>query len=212
MAILYFLLLVFSVPWIFFLQKRRYILLQFEIKNREESRKRLEELAYIDSLTKIANRRYFEEFLEKEWNYCKRNQRELSIILLDIDFFKQYNDTYGHQAGDLCLQKIASCLDDELNRSHDLVARYGGEEFICILPNTNKEDAINIATKLNSAVQKLEIPHKNSKVSNIITISLGVSTVIPKDILEQTKLMKKADNALYVAKANGRNRVEFEEF
>ena len=212
MAILYFLLLVFSVPWIFFLQKRRYILLQFEIKNREESRKRLEELAYIDSLTKIANRRYFEEFLEKEWNYCKRNQRELSIILLDIDFFKQYNDTYGHQAGDLCLQKIASCLDDELNRSHDLVARYGGEEFICILPNTNKEDAINIATKLNSAVQKLEIPHKNSKVSNIITISLGVSTVIPKDKLEQTKLIKKADNALYVAKANGRNRVEFEEF
>jgi predicted signal transduction protein with EAL and GGDEF domain len=102
MAILYFLLLVFSVPWIFFLQKRRYILLQFEIKNREESRKRLEELAYIDSLTKIANRRYFEEFLEKEWNYCKRNQRELSIILLDIDFFKQYNDTYGPLNPTLC--------------------------------------------------------------------------------------------------------------
>ncbi|MGJ0376293.1 sensor domain-containing diguanylate cyclase [Aliarcobacter cryaerophilus] len=212
MAILYFLLLVFSVPWIFFLQKRRYILLQFEIKNREESRKRLEELAYIDSLTKIANRRYFEEFLEKEWNYCKRNQRELSIILLDIDFFKQYNDTYGHQAGDLCLQKIASCLDDELNRSHDLVARYGGEEFICILPNTNKFDAINIATKLKIAVQNLEIPHENSRISSIVTISLGVSTVIPKDKLEKTKLIKKADNALYLAKENGRNRVEFEEF
>jgi diguanylate cyclase (GGDEF)-like protein len=212
MAILYFLLLIFSIPAIFFLQKRRYILLQFDIKNREESRKRLEELAYIDSLTKIANRRYFEEFLEKEWNYCKRNQKELSIILLDIDFFKQYNDTYGHQAGDLCLQKIARCLEDKLNRSHDLVARYGGEEFICILPNTNKEDAINIATKLKIAVQNLEIPHENSRISSIVTISLGVSTVIPKDKLEKTKLIKKADNALYLAKENGRNRVEFEEF
>ena len=212
MVILYFLLLIFSIPVIFFLQKRRYILLQFEIKNREESRKRLEELAYIDSLTKIANRRYFDEFLEKEWNYCKRNKKELSIILLDIDFFKQYNDTYGHQAGDLCLQKIARCLEDKLNRSHDLVARYGGEEFVCILPNTNKLDAINIATKLKIAVQNLEIPHENSRISSMVTISLGVSTVIPKDELDKTKLIKKADNALYLAKENGRNRVEFEEF
>lgn len=169
-------------------------------------------MAYIDSLTKIANRRYFDGFLEKEWSYCKRNQKELSIILLDIDFFKQYNDTYGHQAGDLCLQKIARCLEDKLNRSHDLVARYGGEEFICILPNTNKFDAINIATKLKIAVQNLEIPHENSRISSIVTISLGVSTVIPKDKLEKTKLIKKAYNALYLAKENGRNRVEFEEF
>ncbi len=212
MAIFYFAFLISSIPAILFIQKRRYALLQLEIKNEEESRKKLEELAYIDSLTNIANRRYFEEFLEKEWSYCKRSQKELSIILLDIDFFKQYNDTYGHQAGDLCLQKIASCLDDNLNRSHDLVARYGGEEFICILPNTNKFDAISIATKLKMQIENLKIPHKNSKISTILTISLGVSTVTPKDELDKTILIKKADNALYLAKNKGRNRVEFEEF
>ncbi|WP_198306253.1 sensor domain-containing diguanylate cyclase [Arcobacter vandammei] len=203
-------LILSSVIGLYLLQKRRYLLRQQEVEQEKEKRKILESYAYIDSLTQIANRRYFEQFMDKEWRYCLRNKKYLSIVLIDIDNFKLYNDKYGHQAGDECLKKVARVLDDNLNRSHDFVARYGGEEFICILPNTKIDDAKLICEKLRLEVEQLGILHEDSKPLNVVTVSIGLSCDIPNENLEIKDLIKKADNSLYISKKSGRNKVSLE--
>lgn len=204
---LYLILVFISVPTLYFLQKKRYFLKLSQIKAENDLKRRLESFAYIDGLTEISNRRHFDQVFDQEWRYGVRNEKLLSLILIDVDYFKLYNDFYGHQAGDECLKTVAQTLKHNLFRSHDLVARYGGEEFICILPNTNLENAREKAEKLRLEIEKLEIPHEKSLVKNSVTISLGVSTTLPKNDLKAENLIKKADEALYNSKRDGRNRV-----
>ncbi|MFM7408375.1 MAG: diguanylate cyclase domain-containing protein [Cuspidothrix sp.] len=166
----------------------------------------LEKLVNIDGLTQIANRRCFNNRLEQEWQRLYREQQPLSLLLFDVDYFKRYNDTYGHQLGDECLIKLAQTLQKVVSRSADLIARYGGEEFVVILPNTNTKGAMVIAQKIHSAIQYLAIPHRASEVSNTVTISLGITTELPNSELSPTGLIQQADKALYRAKQLGRNQ------
>ena len=145
--------------------------------------------------------------LKKEWKRAVRNNRPISIILIDVDFFKLYNDTYGHQAGDDCLKKIAWIIDQTVNRPGDLVARYGGEEFVIILSETDIDGASVISQKLRSAVESLEIPHEKSNISDHVTISLGCGCEIPTMNSDSSILINKVDKALYRSKQMGRNRV-----
>lgn len=166
----------------------------------------LQRLVSIDGLTQVANRRCLDEYLEHE---CRRSQREqspISMVLCDIDFFKNYNDNYGHQEGDRCLQEVAHAISGSTNRPADLVARYGGEEFAIILPNTDAEGGLNVAIRANAIVQALQLPHSHSSVSPHVTISCGVATLFDDNFLA-TDLLKGADRALYTAKADGRNCV-----
>lgn len=169
----------------------------------------LRNLATLDGLTGIPNRRAFDEQLVEEWQRAERAQIPLAILLIDVDHFKLYNDFYGHQAGDDCLQKIASALDTSLGRPGDFVARYGGEEFVMILPNTNVSHAVDFGKKILKNVEKLQIPHAKSSASNMITLSIGVASAIPgeEDYAEAEFLIRDADRALYQAKSDGRNRV-----
>ncbi|HEY9294758.1 MAG TPA: diguanylate cyclase, partial [Phormidium sp.] len=164
-------------------------------------------LANIDGLTKVANRRRFDEVLQQEWLILRREQLSLSLILCDVDYFKLYNDTYGHPAGDKCLQQIAKTLQQVTKRPSDLVSRYGGEEFAIILPNTPLSGAIHIAEEVQRKVKELAIVHDSSKVSNIVTLSLGVASIIPSICTSPTTLLTIADQALYQAKQQGRDRV-----
>ncbi|MGD7036560.1 diguanylate cyclase [Methylotuvimicrobium buryatense] len=164
-------------------------------------------LAYIDSLTGLPNRRYYDQYVQKEWQRALRHQYPLSIIMLDIDYFKNYNDTEGHPAGDQCLIELAKVLKLFSKRSDDFVCRYGGEEF-CVVTACNAEQSLSLAEKLRDAVEKRRLRHPNSPVSHYVTLSLGVATVVPKDTLSSTRLLGFADKALYLAKQNGRNRVE----
>ncbi len=164
----------------------------------------LRSLSLTDGLTGVANRRNFDATLQGEWRRCARAEHPLSLILIDVDFFKRYNDFYGHQAGDVCLQSIALALQSIFKRSHDLVARYGGEEFICILPDTPLEGAEQKARQLEKAVRDLCIPHEKSEVADVITISLGVATTNPVKGENPEDLIGCADNQLYLAKRSGR--------
>jgi diguanylate cyclase (GGDEF)-like protein len=164
-------------------------------------------LATSDSLTSIANRRAFDDCLEQEWQRLSQAQLPLSLILCDLDYFKLYNDTYGHQAGDNCLQQVAKAISRAVKRPNDLVARYGGEEFAVILPNTNAIGAVKIAEDIRSFIHSLKIVHANSQVSKYVTLSLGVSSTIPSDDSSVTMLIAMADEALYQAKKLGRDRV-----
>lgn len=168
----------------------------------------LESLSLLDALTDIPNRRRFDEALVTEWARAKRDATPLSLIMIDIDHFKQYNDYYGHGAGDNCLQMVAAELAKGVVRPGDLVARYGGEEFIVILPETDQEAAGQIAERLRERIEKLSIAHIYPKPSSIVTISAGVATQteIPENLSAQM-LHEAADKALYMAKAGGRNRV-----
>ncbi|NET87281.1 MAG: diguanylate cyclase [Kamptonema sp. SIO1D9] len=166
----------------------------------------LRRIAHSDGLTGLANRRCFDSYLELEWRRSHRQRASLSIILCDIDYFKLYNDTYGHQAGDDCLQKVASAIADTVKRPADLVARYGGEEFVIILPNTTVEGALKVAKNIHDAVKSLAIPHLKSEVSEFVTLSLGVAATIPKLALSPDTLVAAADDALYQAKSAGRSR------
>ncbi|WP_454780391.1 diguanylate cyclase [Legionella sp. WA2022007384] len=168
----------------------------------------LQEMSYLDGLTGIANRRRFDDFLQQEWSRALRYAKPIAIIMMDIDFFKRYNDSLGHLAGDDALKYVAQALKNRVTRSTDLLARYGGEEFTCILPDTQIADAIKFAESLRQAVCKLELPHPDSDVSPFITISVGVAVCIPKEN-NSTSLLNLADDALYRAKTRGRNRVEF---
>ncbi|MBH8564171.1 diguanylate cyclase [Nostoc sp. CENA67] len=167
----------------------------------------LQRLVNLDDLTQIANRRRFDECLHAEWHRLKREQMPLSLILCDIDFFKRYNDTYGHLAGDDCLRQVATALKSVVQRPADLIARYGGEEFVVILPNTKHQGAIHVARTILQAVRNLAIPHAESSVSKHVTISVGVVSIIPNLDLSPQDLMAAADKALYAAKQQGRDRV-----
>lgn len=167
----------------------------------------LKKLTLKDSLTQVYNRRYFKQQLNKEWFRLRRISSPLSIILCDVDCFKLYNDTYGHQSGDLCLQKIAEAMSNTLQRAADILARYGGEEFVAILPDTDLEGAIGVAEKIRMAAKELQIPHRNSSVDSVVTVSVGVATTVPHSRDNPKMLVQAADNALYLAKNRGRDCV-----
>ncbi|MBN2898432.1 MAG: diguanylate cyclase [Clostridia bacterium] len=167
----------------------------------------LENMSLIDGLTGIANRRKFDEYFDIVWNLGLREGIEQSVILIDIDHFKSYNDSYGHQAGDDCLIRIAREIASHVRRKTDLVARYGGEEFVCILPDTSEEDALKIADHLRQSIEALGIPHKASEVSSCVTVSVGVATIVPMQGMLSQGLLKAADQALYYSKQSGRNQV-----
>jgi diguanylate cyclase (GGDEF)-like protein/PAS domain S-box-containing protein len=165
----------------------------------------LHRLANLDGLTGVANRRRFEEHLDQEWRRMFREKSPLSIILGDLDYFKRYNDAYGHLEGDDCLKVVASAITRVVNRPADLVARYGGEEFAIILPNTPTEGALQVAQLIRQEIQKLRIPHQASAVGEYVTMSLGMATKIPTQELLAKELIEAADKALYQAKEQGRN-------
>ncbi|MCF7921098.1 MAG: diguanylate cyclase [Candidatus Marinimicrobia bacterium] len=169
---------------------------------------RLKELSRVDGLTGIANRRRLDEELDREWKRMLREKRPLSVVLCDIDHFKYYNDTYGHQRGDDCLVSVATAIKDSVNRPGDLTARYGGEEFCLVLPETAGPGAIRIAELVRKNVLELNLEHKSSPVAKMVTLSLGVATMIPNKGSQPLVLLEAADRALYQAKGNGRNRVE----
>lgn len=167
----------------------------------------LKRYATIDGLTQVANRRRFDEYINSTWRWMFREQQPLSLILCDVDFFKLYNDTYGHQAGDTCLQQIATTMINVVKRPTDLVARYGGEEFAIILPKTSMEGAMQVAEKIRQHIQQLQIPHATSTTDNIVTLSFGVVCGTPTQDLSIWNLIALADRALYQAKSQGRDRI-----
>ena len=166
----------------------------------------LERLSVTDSLTGLANRRSFNEFLAREWLREQRNQQPFSVVMIDIDHFKKYNDHYGHLEGDVCLQKVSWALQGALCRAGDMLARYGGEEFIAILPHTHIQGATELAAAFHTRVRELALPHCGSPVSSIVTISIGIASVIPSQNLSPSDVVAMADKALYQAKDSGRNQ------
>jgi diguanylate cyclase (GGDEF)-like protein len=172
----------------------------------DETNQKLARLSTEDSLTGIANRRRFDEVLEREWRRMRRASNSLALVMIDVDFFKSYNDNYGHQAGDGVLKKVAALFSKHLKRPGDIVARYGGEEFAMILPDTQLRGAVHIAEHMRKAVEKLKIEHSYSQAASFLTISAGIAAVVPyKNGLGD--LIKKADENLYLAKQQGRNRL-----
>ena len=191
------------------------IVCQFkDITSRKQAEEKLTELnetltkmALVDGLTQIANRRHFDDTIEQEWKRLARNKKPLSLLLADIDFFKKYNDHYGHQAGDDCLRQVGKALAGMTLRSADLVARYGGEEFILLLPETDLEGAICVGNQTLESISQLGIKHTSSEVAETITISLGAATLVPSHDTSPKQLIELADQALYQSKNTGRNRV-----
>lgn len=178
----------------------------------QEANQKLERLSFQDGLTRIPNRRYFDGFLEKEWFRAMRQKRQVALTMMDIDFFKLYNDSYGHQSGDECLKKVANVLSDSLRRSADLVARYGGEEFVALLPDIDKASALKLSESMRSRVAGLGIVHEYSECSDVVTISGGFTVMVPQKNTPPELLIEAADRALYRAKHKGRNRIcEYEE-
>lgn len=161
----------------------------------------------MDGLTGIANRRYFDELLDKEWKRAAREKFSMSLIMLDIDFFKNYNDNYGHQAGDDCLRKLATAIRNSLHRPADFLARYGGEEFAVVLPETNEEGALKLGRTVQANIEKLKMKHSMSSVSPHVTASLGIATTVPEPSASYDLLVTLADKALYKAKNGGRNQI-----
>lgn len=167
----------------------------------------LEQLASIDGLTEVPNRRYFDEVFEQEWRRAVRNEYLVSLCLVDIDYFKQFNDHYGHTAGDDCLTLVARTLANISRRAGDFLARYGGEEFVFVWPNCDVKHAQKLAEQARLAVARLGIPHLHSDVSDFVTISLGLASIVPKNEFDRKDLLENADEQLYVAKQSGRNTV-----
>jgi len=174
----------------------------------DDANQELTRLSSLDGLTGISNRRQFDETLLREWRRLGRQGRPLSMLLCDVDYFKQFNDAYGHQVGDECLKAVARTLKDTLRRPADLVARYGGEEFAVILPDTEITGALQVAEAMRSAVEGLNITHRYSKGASVVTISIGVASTTPSRTgSDSSALLKRADDALYQAKQAGRNRI-----
>ena len=171
----------------------------------EDANEQLERAASTDGLTNVANRRVFDERLELEWRRCRRNHQPLSLLMIDIDHFKRFNDLYGHVAGDECLRTVAITLSSTLSRAADLVARYGGEEFGAVLPDTTEERATHLAEELRRQIEELELNDLPSAAG--ITISVGVATEVPDKDRSAGDLIRSADANLYVAKNQGRNQV-----
>ncbi len=166
-------------------------------------------LANFDSLTQIANRLKFDGHLAKQWKQMMREQAPLSILLCDIDYFKQYNDAYGHVMGDGCLKSVARALSETLSRPSDLVARYGGEEFAAVLPQTGDEGAVRVAERMQVAIARLQIPHVSSSINPYVTLSIGVASAIPQSQRSPASLVDEADQMLYRAKQQGRNKIVY---
>ena len=169
--------------------------------------KMLETMSYHDGLTTIPNRRNFDSALYHEWNRAVRDQSNLAVLMMDVDHFKQYNDHYGHQEGDNCLQNIALTLSAACKRNIDLVARYGGEEFVALLPGTAEDGARSVAESFRLAIMELNIPHVDSSIAKVVTISIGGAVVSPTTAKEMETVIKIADDCLYQSKKNGRNQV-----
>jgi len=182
-----------------------------ERKNTEQKlivlQKELEELSFKDALTGVYNRRMFDSVMDVEWANAKRNHQPLSLLMLDIDYFKQYNDHYGHIHGDECLKRVAEALSSVGTRSRDFFARFGGEEFIIVLPETDATAANMIAERCRSLIFKAQIPHEKSLVSQVLTVSIGVSTIIPTHSDQPIDFIAAVDRQLYQAKEKGRNRI-----
>lgn len=184
----------------------------FDISERKKTeqelarlQKELEELSFKDGLTGVANRRMLDSVLELEWSNARRSRQPLSLIMLDIDYFKQYNDHYGHIAGDECLRTVAGLLTQAATRARDFVARFGGEEFILVLPETSAEAAIKVAERLQRLLLKAQLPHEASPVSQLVTVSIGLGTRVPSGTDEVTGFVEEVDQRLYRAKEQGRN-------
>ena len=171
----------------------------------EETNLQLKKLAVIDPLTKIGNRRFFEQYFARDWQYAIREEKWISLVLCDVDFFKQYNDTYGHPQGDECLSQVARCLRQSCKRSTDIVARYGGEEFVLVLLGAKPEAAVKIVKKIQSNVAAQKIVHSASSLGEYLTLSFGVASLKPSPHQDQQILLTAADQALYRAKKEGRN-------
>ena len=174
----------------------------------KEANERLERLSASDGLTGVANRRCFDQTIKREWTRLQRTKDFMSLIMCDVDFFKLFNDTYGHQGGDDCLKSVTQALQETAQRGADFVARYGGEEFAVIMPATDEKSAVYVAEKIRKAVERMAIAHSKSSVAPCVTLSLGVATVVPDDQGTPELLIKCADEALYLAKSSGRNRVK----
>ena len=188
----------------------------FDISERKKTeeellrlQKELEELSFKDGLTGVANRRMFDSIMEIEWENARRNHQPLSLLMLDIDYFKQYNDHYGHIKGDDCLRQVAQVLSLAATRSRDFIARFGGEEFVMILPETDENSAEKVAERCRSLISEAGIPHEQSEISPLLTMSLGVGTIIPASGDEPKTFIEVVDRLLYKAKQNGRDRIEY---
>jgi diguanylate cyclase (GGDEF)-like protein len=194
--------------------QRQNALLQQEVSDRlaaeaalQAANQELQRLAHLDGLTQVANRRCFDDYLAQEWRRLAREQLPLSLILCDVDFFKQYNDNYGHQVGDTCLCQIANAIRSAIQRPADLVARYGGEEFAVILPNTPLAGAVQVGQKIQAQVGQLQIPHIGSQINPFVTLSFGIASMIPVPDGNMAQLITATDRALYQAKLAGRDRI-----
>ena len=188
--------------------------LQQEIEKRKQAEsdliaayEELQRLANLDGLTQMANRRHFDECLLLEWQRCARERQFLSLILTDVDYFKPYNDTFGHQMGDECLRQVAAALRAKIKRPADLVARYGGEEFAIILPNTEVNGARLVAEQIQRNINELQIAHPQSMVKDTLTLSFGIASFVPQLEADASTLLAAADQALYAAKQQGRDRI-----
>lgn len=169
----------------------------------------LRSFALLDGLTGVANRRKFNEQLERDWRQCLRDQVALSVIMIDVDYFKRYNDRYGHLQGDTCLQAVAEALAGVIKRPYDLLARYGGEEFACVLPNTQLDAAVQVAERMQASVQALNIEHLDSDVGPLVSVSMGVAAMTPNKNTAVQTLVADADRQLYQAKHAGRAQIRF---
>jgi diguanylate cyclase (GGDEF)-like protein/PAS domain S-box-containing protein len=188
----------------------------FDISERKKTeqelvrlQKELEELSFQDGLTGIANRRMFDSIMEVEWENARRNRQPLSLILLDIDYFKQYNDSYGHLQGDEVLKRVAETLGTAATRAKDFVGRFGGEEFVLVLPETDAPSAQNVAERCRGKIFKLQIPHEASGTGQVLTVSLGVGTLIPTAEDDPKAFIESVDRLLYKAKQAGRNCIQY---
>jgi diguanylate cyclase (GGDEF)-like protein/PAS domain S-box-containing protein len=173
-----------------------------------EANEKLEVLARVDGLTSVSNRRHFDDLLPQEWGRMRREKGELALLICDVDYFKLYNDTYGHLEGDSCLRLVAQSIDNSLQRPSDIVARYGGDEFVVLLPNTNLDGALHLAAEIHAQVDQLKIKHQQSPISDWVTVTIGACSGFPDESLPEYKFIWLADKALYEAKLKGRNRAE----
>ncbi len=187
----------------------------FDISERKKTeeklislQKELEVLSFKDGLTGIANRRMFDSSMDTEWTSARRSNQPLSLIMLDIDFFKQFNDLYGHIQGDKCLTNVAQTLSLAAARPRDIAARFGGEEFVLLLPETDESAALKVAERCHRLIEKLKIPHETSEASQFVTASIGVGTINPPAGMERKNFIQAVDKLLYAAKQKGRNRIE----
>lgn len=189
-------------------QRLRRLLQQAQVyKQLEAANQALHQMANIDALTGLANRRRFDNYFNTQWINLAQISVPLSLILCDIDYFKFYNDKYGHPAGDICLQKVGAALNEKVWRSQDLVARYGGEEFAVIMPNAHANAAFLVAQAMQAGVRDLEIMHSGSEVSDFVTLSIGIASAVPTWETSPLDLVVAADQALYQAKEQGRNQI-----